>query len=39
MINKDIFWAKARSIWLFTNPILKAGVIDNEVLADFSPKL
>jgi len=38
MINIEIFWAKARSILSFTNPSLKAGVIDKEVLMDFSQK-
>ena len=38
MINKEIFWAKARCFRLVTNPGLKAGVSDNEVFMDFSPK-
>jgi hypothetical protein len=37
MINKEIFWAKARRFWSVTNPGINAGVIDNEAFMDFSP--
>jgi hypothetical protein len=28
MINKEIFWAKARCSWLLTNPGINSGVIE-----------
>ena len=38
MIIKEQLRAKALVLWLFNNPGLKSGVIDNETFADFSPK-
>ena len=36
-MNNEEFWAKARFLRLFNNPGLKSGVIDNEIIMDFSP--
>ena len=38
MINKRKFRAKALCLKSLNNPGLKAGVIDNETIMDFSPK-
>jgi hypothetical protein len=37
-MNKKELWAKARFIRTFNNPELKFGVIDNELIMDFSPR-
>jgi len=35
---KEQLRAKALVLWLFNNPGLKSGVIDNKTFTDFSPK-
>ena len=38
IINKEEFLAKARMIGPLNNPGLKSGIIDYELIVDFSPK-
>jgi hypothetical protein len=37
-MNKEELRAKARFLRPYNNPGLKSGVIDNELIVDFSPK-